>query len=82
MRTHSDMAQYVVCLTNRGYTASLVVRRLYRMIDDPTASKRGLIRVIDESGEDYLYPKRLFAPVDLPSSVARRLAATSSKPAP
>jgi hypothetical protein len=50
------------------------------VIDDPAATEHGLMRVIDESGEDYLYPKRLFAAVDLPAAVARRFV-TSSRPA-
>ena len=56
-RQPTETSRYVVCLSNRGYAASLVVRRLYRVIDDPVAAKRGLVRVIDESREDFLYPK-------------------------
>jgi len=76
MSSHSEMSRYVVCLSNRGYTASLVVRRLYCVLDDPAAARRGLMRVVDESGEDYLYPKRLFAALELPTTVAKRLATT------
>jgi hypothetical protein len=46
------------------------------VLDDPAAARRGLIRVVDESGEDYLFPKRLFAALDLPTTVAKRLATT------
>jgi len=53
--------QFVVCVANRGYRASLVVRRLYRILPDGEAERNGLVRIIDESGEDYLYPKQLFA---------------------
>jgi hypothetical protein len=81
MTTHSETSRYVVCLGNRGYAASLVTRRLYRVIEDPAAARRGLVRVVDESGEDYLYPKRLFAAIELPMTVTRRLAATL-KPTP
>ena len=76
MSNQSETSQCVVCLSNRGYAASLVVRRLYRVFDDPAAARRGLVRVIDESGEDYLYPKRLFAVLELPTTVAKRLGTT------
>jgi hypothetical protein len=54
----------VVCVDNEDYPASLEVRKLYVSIPDPHAEKDGLIRVIDESGEDYLYPKRRFRSAD------------------
>lgn len=63
----------MVCLDNTGYDTSLDVRKIYRVVVDGKADKLGLIRVIDESGEDYLYPERLFAPVDISPSVRRRL---------
>ena len=49
-----------MCLRNRGYAASIEVRKLYPVLSDPDAAANDLIRVIDESGEDYLYPARLF----------------------
>jgi hypothetical protein len=52
----------------------LVVRRLYELVADPEAAKRGLFRVVDESGEDYLFPQELFAAVELPSAIRQRLA--------
>jgi hypothetical protein len=55
----SPSAGYVICVNNDGYSASLEVRKIYRGVSDPSAERRGLIRVIDESGEDYLYRKRL-----------------------
>lgn len=69
--------QFVVCLTNKGYRASLVVRRIYQAIPDPEASQRGLVRVVDESGEDYLYPDDLFEEIDLPTTLKRKLAAAT-----
>lgn len=68
-------ARFVVCLTNRGHRESLVLRRLYPVFSDATAEEHGLLRIVDESGEDYLYPKRFFAEVELPKSVERKLAA-------
>ena len=55
-----------MCLRNRGFAASLEVRKLYPFIDDPEAEANNLIRVVDESGEDYLYPARLFRKLALP----------------
>jgi hypothetical protein len=62
-------AEHVVCVKNEGYRASLVVRRIYKVLPDPEAGKRGLVRVIDESGEDYLYPKKLFAAPNIPRAL-------------
>lgn len=66
--------QYVVCLSNKGYKTSLVVRRIYQAIPDSDASRRGLLRVIDESGEDYLFPDDLFEAIELPTGLKRKLA--------
>ncbi len=63
--------QFVVCVDNRGYQASLEPRKIYEVIPDKTASRRALIRVIDESGEDYLYPRKLFVPIDVPKSIEK-----------
>ena len=59
-------ARFVLCVDNSGYPASLLVRRLYEMIPDAEAEREGLLRVVDESGEDYLFPQDLFEAVDLP----------------
>jgi len=66
-------ASFVVCLDNRGYDTSPDVRKIYRTVADAKAEKLGLVRVIDESGEDYLYPKKLFATIELIPAVQRRL---------
>ena len=64
---------FVVCLRNSGYTASLEVRKLYPFIKDSDAERDDLIRVVDESGEDYLYPARLFRKLELPVDIQRAL---------
>ena len=61
------------CLRNGGFVASLEVRKLYPFINDRDAEANNLIRVIDESGEDYVYPARLFRKLALPSDVQRAL---------
>ncbi len=65
----------VLCLSNAGYEVSLEPRKLYQAIPDRAAATHGQLRVIDESGEDYLYPKALFAPIKLPPSVRRAVLA-------
>ncbi len=69
--------QLVVCVKNEGYTASLEKRKLYLALRDPAAEKHGLIRIIDESGDDYLYPKMFFRPIALPQSVKKAVLAAA-----
>ena len=64
---------FAVCIRNTGFKASLEVRKLYPVVDDSDAEANDLIRVIDESGEDYVYPARLFQKLTLPSEVRRAL---------
>jgi hypothetical protein len=75
MKRRRPNAQYLLCVRNDRYPASLMTRRLYEQLSDPEAEARGLVRVIDESGEDYLYPKKLFAGLELPRTILRALAA-------
>ena len=74
MARHKPLARHVVCVGNRGYRASLIVRRIYRCLPDVTAEDRRMIRITDESGEDYLYPEQLFVPIGLPGAVEKALA--------
>jgi hypothetical protein len=64
---------FVVCTSNEGYEASLEPRKLYELIDDPQARAVGMLRVIDESGEDYLFPEQLFVRITLPESLEKQL---------
>jgi hypothetical protein len=57
---------FALCLKNRGYPGALEVRKVYPALSDPSAEKRGLVRVIDESGEDYLYPAAFFVAIEVP----------------
>jgi hypothetical protein len=61
----------VICLDNSGYEVSLERRKIYVSLPDARAEKLGQLRVIDESGEDYLYPKESFVAVALPQPVRR-----------
>lgn len=67
-------ATYVVCLENTSYPASLELRKIYRSLPDPVAEKDGFLRVIDESGESYLYPSRFFAAITVPEVVEKSFA--------
>ena len=67
------MTRWVVCVENRGYEASLERRKLYERVEDSQAEARGFIRVRDESGEDYLYPARMFDAVDVAPTLEARL---------
>jgi hypothetical protein len=62
---------FAVCVNNKGYPASLELRKLYQVIPDEQAAKLRQIRVVDESGENYLYPEQYFAPVQLPQDTER-----------
>jgi len=66
-------AQFAVCIDNEGYKASLELGKLYRVLPDKDAQAHGLVRVIDESGEDYAYSSNRFHSMKLPSIIERAL---------
>lgn len=63
--------RFAVCLKNTGYEASLEPRKIYEVLPDEKAEKHRQLRVIDESGEDYLYPERFFAAIELPQPLRK-----------
>lgn len=65
--------RFAVCVDNSEYPASLEIHKMYRVIPDLDAERDGDVRIIDESGEDYLYPGRYFLPIDLPPATERAL---------
>ena len=65
--------RFVVCVNNDDYPASLEVRKLYHTIEDTEAERRNFLRVVDESGEDYLYPAHYFVALSLPGEVEEAL---------
>jgi hypothetical protein len=67
----SSAAQYVICVNSRNYPASLESRKIYKLVPDRAAAGHGLLRVIDESGEDYLYPAGYFVAIKLPQNVEK-----------
>lgn len=69
---------FMICVDNRGYETSLETRKIYEVLPDRTAERHHQIRVIDESGDDYLYPERYFAPVRLPHVTKEKLKLTTA----
>jgi hypothetical protein len=65
--------EFAVCVDNHGYEVSLETRKLYEVVVDVDAEKHGQIRVIDESGEDYLYPATTFSRIILPDNIIERV---------
>ena len=71
--------EFVVCLNNEGFLASLEIGKLYRVIPDAEAEKLGGLRVIDEDGEDYFYDAEMFCPLQVPPIVAQTLISVSKQ---
>jgi hypothetical protein len=67
----SRAKQFFVCIDNDGHHASLEKRKIYVALPDSDAEEHGLLRIIDESGDDYLYPKALFRLIDLPENLRK-----------
>jgi hypothetical protein len=66
--------RYVVCIRSED-SSDIEVRKIYKVLDDEAALKRGYLRIQDETGEDYLYPQAYFSPVELPETSIRALRA-------
>lgn len=63
---------FVVCVNNDDYE-DLDVRKIYQVLPDEPATADGLLRIVDESGEDYLYPAKLFLQIELPQAIEKAL---------
>ena len=70
--------RFAVCIKNKGYEASLEIGKFYRIVHDEDAEKRGYLRVIDESGEDYGYSAGRFLSIDVPKPLERVLLKAAS----
>ena len=75
--TSLNLGKLVVCVKNAGYEASLERRKIYNALSDPEAKKHKLVRVVDESGEDYLFPDEYFLAVALPPAVRQAVLAAA-----
>ena len=62
---------YFLCVRNEGYGASLQVRTIYLRVNDPDAESHGMLGIVDESGEDYLFPADFFVPIEVPEAAAK-----------
>jgi len=72
-KSKQTLPGFVVCINNADYPASLELHKIYRVVIDEEATLEGDIRVIDESGEDYLYPSSYFVPIQVPHIVEESL---------
>jgi hypothetical protein len=70
--------RFAICVSNAGVPASLELRKVYRLVSDPAAASEGLVRVVDESGEDYLYPDKFFVPIEVPKAAVRAFSKRSA----
>ncbi|CAN5247728.1 hypothetical protein BH20ACI1_BH20ACI1_15100 [soil metagenome] len=73
------VSEFVVCLNNEGFLASLEIGKLYQVIPDEEAEKLGGLRVIDEDDEDYFYDAEMFCPLQVPPIVAQKLISVSKQ---
>jgi hypothetical protein len=76
-KRNESTTKFVVCINNEGYPASLELHKIYRVVPDKHAAADDDLRVIDESGEDYLYPASYFAPIKVPAVVEESLLSPS-----
>jgi hypothetical protein len=72
MKSKNKEARFVVCI-HTDENEDLEVRKIYQVLEDESAAADGLLRVVDESGEDYLYPAKLFLKIDLPQTIEKAL---------
>jgi hypothetical protein len=68
---------WMICLSNTGYEASLELRKLYSVVPDEGAALMGLVRVVDESGDAYLYPAKRFVPIAIQATLEQQLLAAA-----
>lgn len=69
----AEPKRFAVCIRNEGNEASLELRKIYEVLEDPAAASHEMIRVIDEENEDYLYPTTWFVPIELPTNVEQAI---------
>jgi hypothetical protein len=66
---------WMICLTNKGYEASLEARKIYNVVADEKAQAVGMVRIVDESGDSYLYPNEMFASIAIQQTLEKQLLA-------
>lgn len=73
MESQSTELRFAICLNNKGYEDDLKMRTVYQILPDESAARSNYVRVVDETGEDYLYPAAYFVPVEVPREVEKAL---------
>ena len=76
MEAECTEARFAICIDNTGYPDDLKVRTVYQVLPDESAVRRNYVRVVDETGEDYLYPAELFVMIDVPMEAQKALIQT------
>ena len=69
----AEHKHFVVCIRNEEYEASLELRKIYEVVEDASAAKHQMLRVVDEEGEDYLYPASWFMTIELPRNIEQAI---------
>jgi hypothetical protein len=78
MKDENSISRFVLCIRNDS-AEDLEPRKVYQVLSDRSAAREGYVRVIDESGEDYLYPAEYFVPVKLPTAISRQWVTLSNR---
>ena len=73
----AEHKHFAVCIRNEEYESSPEVRKIYEVLEDPEAARHQMIRVVDEEGEDYLYPAKWFLPIELPENIEQAILQTT-----
>ena len=77
MQSSSLEKRFAICINNQDYPASLELRKIYQVLPDERAAQHQMIRVVDESEEDYLYPTSYFVPIEIPEAAHKAFALAS-----
>ncbi len=77
MENRNTETRFAICINNAGYVDDLKVRTVYQLLPDESAARSNYVRVIDETGEDYLYPANLFVLIEVPREVEEALLHTT-----
>jgi hypothetical protein len=72
--------RFAICVRNDGCGGTLDLRKVYRVFEDAASEEKGFVRVVDESGEDYLYPSDYFVPIEVPGAAQTALEAAEKRP--
>jgi hypothetical protein len=75
----SDVERFAICIQNGDYASALELRKVYEVLEDAAADSHDMVRVIDESGEDYLYPRMWFVRVTVPAAAEEVLHELATK---